>query len=302
MEQQEGQIDDKELDAIFNADDSTQTEDVVQATSEDTVEGSEVREESTEVKADSSEGTKEEVVEDPSPSNYDALKKEFDSLQHKYKSDEGRVSALQRQINELQKVNNTLNRASQPRQVAKPKPKIDSKKIVDDLYSGDEDKAKAAVEALVSQQPTANTVDVERRMNQVVQPLLEAEKERSKATQEQALAEVYPDWREQVNSSEFSEWLGGLPKPVQQLVHSNESSDAVYMLNQFNKSKPTSVVEDERTKVEKIQDKRDKQLADGTGLSSKHSAGASGGMPSDPDALFDYLERNDPDLKSAYRR
>jgi hypothetical protein len=302
MEQQEGQIDDKELDAIFNADDSTQTEDVVQATSEDTVEGSEVREESTEVKADSSEGTKEEVVEDPSPSNYDALKKEFDSLQHKYKSDEGRVSALQRQINELQKVNNTLNRASQPRQVAKPTPKIDSKKIVDDLYSGDEDKAKAAVEALVSQQPTANTVDVERRMNQVVQPLLEAEKERSKATQEQALEEVHPDWRAQVNSPEFSEWLGGLPKPVQQLVHSNESSDAVYMLNQFNKSKPNSVVEDGRTKVEKIQDKRDKQLADGTGLSSKHSAGASGGMPSDPDALFDYLERNDPDLKSAYRR
>jgi hypothetical protein len=302
MEQQEGQIDDKELDAIFNEDDSTQTEDVVQATSEDTVEESEVKEESTEVKADSSEDMKEEVVEDPSPSNYDALKKEFDSLQHKYKSDEGRVSALQRQINELQKVNNTLKRVEQPRAVARPKPKINSKKIVDDLYSGDEDKAKAAVEALVSQQPTANTVDVERRMNQVVQPLLEAEKERSKATQEQALAEVHPDWREQVNSSEFSEWLGGLPKPVQQLVHSNESSDAVYMLNQFNKSKPTPVVEDERTKVEKIQDKRDKQLADGTGLSSKHSAGASGGMPSDPDALFDYLERNDPDLKSAYRR
>jgi hypothetical protein len=301
MEQQEGQIDDKELDEIFNADDSKQTEDVVQATSEDTVEESEVKEESTEVKANSSEDTKEEVVEDPSPSNYDALKKEFDSLQHKYKSDEGRVSALQRQINELQKVNNTLNRASQPRQVAKPTPKIDSKKIVDDLYSGDEDKARAAVEALVSHQP-ANTVDVEKRMNQVVQPLLEAEKERSKATQEQALEEVYPDWKDQVNSSEFSEWLEGLPKPVQQLVHSNESSDAVYMLNQFNKSKPTSVVEDERTKVEKIQDKREKQLADGTGLSSKHSAGASGGMPSDPDALFDYLERNDPDLKSAYRR
>ena len=304
MELKEGQVDEAELDAIFNEDSEDKVEAVTEVTAEAETSGGIVEEVATEIVADSAEKESVEVVEEtPDPlSDFDALKKEFDSLNHKYKSDEGRVSALQRQINELQKVNNTLKaRQVAPRPVAKP-PRLDSGKIVDDLYSGDEEKAKAAVEALVNQQPTANTVDVERRMNQVVQPLLEAEKERSKATQEQALEEVYPDWKDQVNSSEFSEWLEGLPKPVQQLVHSNESSDAVYMLNQFNKSKPTSVVENERTKVEKIQDKREKQLADGTGLSSKHSAGASGGMPSDPDALFDYLERNDPDLKSAYRR
>ena len=297
MEQQEGQIDDKELDAIFNGGDSVQTEDVVEATSEDKVEESEVKEESTEIQAESSESSTEDVAEDTSPSDYDALKKEFDALQHKYKSDEGRVSALQRQINELQKVNNTLKRADQPRTrvVAKPTPTIDSKKIVDDLYSGDEDKAKAAVEALVSQRPAVDTASVEQKVNQVVKPLLDAEKERTKASQEQALAEVYPDWREQGNSSEFSEWLGGLPSPVQQLIHSNESSDAVYMLDQFNKSRPNSVAESGKSKVEKIQDKRERQLADGTGLPPKHSAGASGGMPSDPDALYDYLERNDPD-------
>ena len=304
MEQQEGQIDDKELDAIFNADDAKQTEDVVQATSEDTVGESEVKEESTEVKADSSEGTKEEVVEDPSPSNYDALKKEFDSLQHKYKSDEGRVSALQRQINELQKVNNTLKaRQVAPRPVAKP-PRLDSGKIVDDLYSGDEEKAKAAVEALVSHRPAAvGNGNVEQTVNKMVQPLFAAEKARAKAQQEQVLESTYPDWREQVNSEEFSSWVSGLAAPIRQLVNSDDAQDAIQLLKYFNSTKGVSTsVGSGKSEVEKLKEKRGKQLSGGTAPSSKHNASVSGGMPSDPDALFDYLERNDPDLKTAYGR
>jgi hypothetical protein len=304
MEQQEGQIDDKELDAIFNEDDTAKTEDVVEATTEDKVEETEVKEDSTEIKADSSEEEAVVESEEPSPpSNYDALKKDFANLQHKYKSDEGRVSALQRQINELQKVNNTLKRTPQEETPVETKPTIDSKKIVDDLYSGDEEKARAAVEALVSQRPATNAVDIEQTVNKVVQPLVEAEKARARSTQEQALEDVHPDWREQVKSPEFSEWLNALPQTVQQLIHSDDASDAVYILDQFNRVEtPEPTVDSEKTKVEKIQDKREKQLADGTGLPSKHSAGASSGMPSDPDALFDYLERNDPDLKPAYRR
>ncbi len=305
MEQQEGQIDDKELDEIFNADDSKQTEDVVQATSEDKVEESEVKEESTEVKADSSEDTKEEVVEDPSPSNYDALKKEFDSLQHKYKSDEGRVSALQRQINELQKVNNTLKSSPPTTENRRPAQRLNSKKIVDDLYSGDEAKAQAAVEALVASnnRQDIDVSHVDERVNTLVQPLVDAEKARFFSQQEQVVDSYYPDWKSQVKTPEFSQWLQSKSNYVKQLIHSDSAHDAVELLDIYHgKSGRVDAVESGRTKVEKIQDKREKQLADGTGLSSKHSAGASGGMPSDPDALFDYLERNDPDLKSAYRR
>jgi hypothetical protein len=306
MELKEGQVDEAELDAIFNEDSEDKVEAVTEVTAEAETSGGIVEEVATEIVADSAEKESVEVVEEtPDPlSDFDALKKEFDSLNHKYKSDEGRVSALQRQINELQKVNNTLKaRQVAPRPVAKPS-RLDSGKIVDDLYSGDEEKAKAAVEALVSHRPAAvGNGNVEQTVNKMVQPLFAAEKARAKAQQEQVLESTYPDWREQVNSEEFSSWVSGLAAPIRQLVNSDDAQDAIQLLKYFNSTKGVSTsVGSGKSEVEKLKEKRGKQLSGGTAPSSKHNASVSGGMPSDPDALFDYLERNDPDLKTAYGR
>jgi hypothetical protein len=306
MELKEGQVDEAELDAIFNEDSEDKVEAVAEVTAEAETSEDIVEEVTTEIVADSADKESVAVVEEsPDPSSdFGALKKDFETLQHKYKSDEGRVSALQRQINELQKVNNTLKaRQVAPRLVAKP-PQLDSGKIVDDLYSGDEEKAKAAVEALVSHRPAAvGNGNVEQAVNKIVQPLFAAEKARGKALQEKVLSDTYPDWKDQVNSEEFSSWVSGLATPIRQLVNSDDAQDAIQLLQYFHSSRDGSTpVKSGKSEVERIKEKRGKQLAEGTTPSSKHNASVSGGMPSDPDAIFDYLERNDPDLKTAYKR
>ena len=140
-------------------------------------------------------------------------------------------------------------------------------------------------------------------VNKMVQPLFEAEKARTKARQEEVLEATYPDWREQVNSEEFSSWVSGLATPIRQLVNSDDAQDAIQLLQYFNSTRGVSApAESGKSEVEKLKEKRGKQLSGGTAPSSKHNASVSGGMPSDPDALFDYLERNDPDLKTAYGR
>ena len=256
-----------------------------------------------------SEPTQESLKEDveaeaPAEKDYAALEAEHEKLKHQYKSDEGRIAALQRKVSSLENVNSTLKkpearRTPPPLPTRKPNP-VNAKKIVEDLYSGDEKKAQSAVLA-ITQGNTANqafnAANVQKQVDQMLQPLREAEQAKHKLSQEEALEKAFPNWKVQVNEPHFEEWLQGRSATVKKLVHSNDSADAIELLTYYNSSVGNTTEEDTgKTQVERVQDKRAKQLSASGGISSK-SAGSSGAMPTDPDALFDYLERNDPDLR-----
>jgi hypothetical protein len=244
-------------------------------------------------------------AEAPAENSYAALEAEHEKLKHQYKSDEGRIAALQRKVSSLENVNSTLKKPAvrkaspPPLPTRKPNP-VNAKKIVEDLYSGDEKKAQSAVLA-ITQGNTANqafnAANVQKQVDQMLKPLREAEQAKQKLGQEEALEKAFPNWKVQVNEPHFEEWLQGRSETVKKLVHSSNSADAIELLTYYNSSVGNVTEEDTgKTQVEKVQDKRAKQLNASSGISSK-SAGSSGAMPTDPDALFDYLERNDPDLR-----
>jgi len=299
----EDQPKDEELDAIFN--ESEESSDEVQASSAEPEEG--VANESVEAQPETIEASEEvgeEAVEQNTPTELESLRTDYEKLQHKYRSDDGRIAALQRQVSELQKVNNTLSRSVDARaSTPKGKPDINPEQIVEDLYSGDEKRAKTAVETLISKSSGGSRQEVEEAVRRQVQPLRDAEHNRLKASEEQALEKAYPDWRQTVNTNEFKQWFSNRPKSIQKLAESDYSSDAIDLLDYYTSTTATpQSAKAEPSKVDQIKAKREKQLASGTGISSKGGSGASGGEPTDPDALFNYLERNDPDYNTALRR
>jgi len=305
METIEGQATEAELESIFN--DGEGTEVAVEATAEEQPDTNteNVQPESDPDPVIAANAVAEEVknAEEPSVDELTALRQEHEKLQHKYKSDDGRIAALQRQVSDLQRVNDTLSRP-QKAETPDAKPSLTTDKIVSDLYSGDEERAKAAVEAIATMGSGTAGVEVEDTVNRMVKPLVDAEKQRYNLSQEEVLLRQYPQWRETVRTKQFATWLEQRPDQIKQLTKSNNAQDAIELLNYYTLSnKPIEAMASVgKTPVEKIQAKRNQQLQSGTAVASKPSTAVQGGMPSDPDAVFDYLERNDPDLNRAYGR
>ena len=304
METNDGQPTDAELDDIFNEGTKPEIE-AEESSAEVEASSSEETQPDLEAQSEDSAENVQETITQKETDEVENLRREYKELEHKYKSDDGRIAALQRQVSDLQKVNDTLS--SQPKEET-PKvevPSYDSKQIVQDLYSGDEAKAQAAVEAISNMKSSGGDgEDIDAAIRKAVQPLMEAEKARYDLSQEEVLESVHPDWRTTVGTEEFAEWLNSKPVQIQQLSRSDEASDAVELLNYYalSSAKPEAPTSSAKTQVEELQEKRSKQLESGKPLASKSGAGAQGGMPSDPDAVFDYLERNDPDLNRAYGR
>jgi hypothetical protein len=291
---------DQELDDIFNAgsEDSAEVEASAENPTDEVEETSKAAES---LKAVTSDNVDSAPVAEQ-PSELDALRADYEKLNHKYRSDDGRIAALQRQVSDLKQVNSTLNQSVDAKATTKTGADVDSAQIVDDLYSGDEARAKAAVETIISR-GNGDAQDVEATVRRHVQPLQEAENKRTQVIEEQALEQHYPEWRQTVNSPEFKRWFSDRPLSIRNLAESDASQDAVDLLDYYSATTKTRApAEAEPSKVDQIKAKREKQLASGTGMSTKGGAGATGGEPTDPDALFNYLERNDPDYNNTALR
>jgi hypothetical protein len=226
-------------------------------------------------------------------------------LQQNVRSNSGRVSAYQQKINQLEaqlkQVQATPHAESDgiPQQDAQ----AIARQVVDDLMSGDEEKAAAALaEALtrgaVGTQQTVDDNYVRNIVNEAVRPFQEAEKSRFRQTQEQTLETIHPDWRDTARSDEFRQWVVNQPESVQTLMQSDSASDAATLLNYFKQSRPAPQMQEApvpNERVAQIQAKRERQLSQGQTPSTRGGRAVGGAAPDDPDALFEYLERNDPD-------
>ena len=239
-------------------------------------------------------------------SQYRDAQQHIAQLQQNVRSNSGRVSAYQQKINQLEA--QLKSAQATPHAESKGVPQQDAQKIarqvVDTLMSGDEEKAAAALaDALtrgaVGTPQSVNDDYVKNIVNEAVRPFQEAEKSRYKQTQEQALESIHPGWRDTARSSEFKAWVSAQPDSVQKLVQSDDAADAATLLTYFKQSRPQPVVTQEapvsNERVSQIQAKRERQLSQGQIPETRGGRAVGSSAPDDPEALFEYLERNDPD-------
>ena len=226
-------------------------------------------------------------------------------LQQNVRSNSGRVSAYQQKINQLEAQLKQVQ--SSPNAESNAVPQQDAqtiaRQVVDTLMSGDEEKAAAALaQALTRGAVGTNTVSnddhVQKIVSEAIRPFQEAEKSRYRQSQEQTLEQIHPDWRDTARSSEFKAWVSVQPESVQKLVQSDAANDAATLLTYFKQAQNVNTVREApvpNERVAQIQAKRERQLNQGQIPSTRGGRAVGGSAPDDPDALFEFLERNDPD-------
>jgi hypothetical protein len=82
------------------------------------------------------------------------------------------------------------------------------------------------------------------------------------------------------------------------LAASEDAADASTLLTYYKQAQAlaqSSQAPAPNETVAHIQAKRERQLNQGQSPSMRSGRSVGGGTPEDPDALFDYLERHDPD-------
>lgn len=222
-------VEGKELDEETEVEEAEETE-------ETEVETEEAEESEEENEVDETTDDKEEI-------DVEALIRERDDYKQKFQSNNGRISAYQRQLDELQQSNAHL--ASQ---IAKSVDDTGSKseareQIAGEISNQSWDELKEDmpdVAAAIDERLKAMIDDRIKPINEKIQPIsqsLQEQRQReAEARFERELAVVkdrHPDFDDVVRSSEFSEWLGQQPEPVQQLQNSDSAADAAYLLDTF---------------------------------------------------------------------
>lgn len=187
----------------------------------------------------------------------------FAELQHRLRSDNGRVGALQRQINELQ------------RQLqAPPKPsETPPKELVDWAVFEREypDEAKA-FKALQS----ASDAKI-----QALQEKIDSLSTPADGQFYDLLDAVRPDWRETVNTPDFSLWLSAQDEPTQFRFGSAKISDAVSLLRAYDAHKDAK-----KAKADQIKQTREQRARNSETLSGRQTQPALDGEVDDKDALW----------------
>lgn len=215
-------------------------------------------------------------------------------LTHRINSDAGRVSAFQRKVNGLEQEIQTIREggtAGQP----------DPNQIADAMSGSDDewvqftedypDVAKAIDNRLgKAGQATQESIDStlapikEQHQRTIVN---EAEATANNAVE--AVTNVFPQWKEAINSNEYKVWLDTQPPGIQALQESHDTADAISLIEMFDnnlvangqptlKATPNNGVEalEVKDKADELKAKRERQLQDGTTVTSK-SAGVDPG-------------------------
>jgi hypothetical protein len=88
------------------------------------------------------------------------------------------------------------------------------------------------IEAIVSQRTQDATAPLVKQLNEVI------------------VSSAHKNWKADINTPAFADWLQVQPADVQQLVHSTDPMDAIQMLDKFaeHKTKPAAAVKSDRQK------------------------------------------------------
>lgn len=158
-------------------------------------------------------------------SEVDQLKAEIQKWQHRYNSDIGRVNAYQRKIQELE------SQVKQPAKGDNPEGSGMTDKEWEQLKQDYPDIASAfekklgAIESKYEEKFGA--------ISNQMRPLNEMQQQQYRQSQLQALESVHPDWREVVQTPDYSQWLQAQPPEIQQFMNSMEADRNIFLLNSY---------------------------------------------------------------------
>lgn len=219
------------------------------------------------------------------------MQQKLAAADHEIRSNRGRIAALQRKAQEA-----TAPAKQEPqRDLAQPagvsdKRWEDFKKDFPEVAEVFEAKLKH-MEQLVDQ-----------RLGQATQPIKELEHRQYLQGQYAALEAAHPDWQQAVKSNEFRSWLSAQPTAVQQILQSEDASEASWLLGRFKQDVAAIQAQRARqqsapagspaqTNVGQLNEQRNRRLQQSAGIGSAKSTAGQSGPPDDFDAAFDYFAR-----------
>jgi hypothetical protein len=119
------------------------------------------------------------------------------------------------------------------------------------------------------------------QLQQQVAPLVEHEQRKQEEAKLAVLDNQHPDWRSQVKSTQFKQWLGLQPQAVQQLAFSDAVSDAAYLISSYSR-------ESGATTSKQVAQNRSDRLQQNLGVKAKPNRQTTA-IPQDFEGAFAYF-------------
>lgn len=225
---------------------------------------------------------------EPKPStqaeeSLESLKRKLAEIEHRERSASGRIGAFQKRINELESQIN-----SKQNEVIRALTSADDKEFRENYPE-----IAAAMDAKVSSVAAA----VQQQVQQAIQPLKQAEESRILEQQFAALEAAHPAWQQTVASPDFKSWLQVQPEPVKTLANSREAADAAALINFYKAMRPQTEPRTSAAPKNELQEKRERQLAQSSGIPARNKPSVTSSIPNDFDAAFNAFVNADPRFK-----
>ena len=165
-------------------------------------------------------------------------------LQH-VKTAEGRVSAMQRELELSRQAQKAVSDAPSQQQIAVAAKNPEKWESLKTDFPEWGEAMEEFVTAKLSGFSAPAAVDVDAL---VAQKLGEAKAETVRLLEESRIEAKYEDWRDIVNTSDFTAWYSAQPPEIQRLAESTKARDALEMLDKFHaaKAKPAAGIRQER--------------------------------------------------------
>jgi hypothetical protein len=165
-------------------------------------------------------------------------------LQH-VKTAEGRVSAMQRELELSRQAQKAVSDAPSQQQIAVAAKNPEKWESLKTDFPEWGEAMEEFVTAKLSGFSAPPAVDVDAL---VAQKLGEAKTETVRLLEESRIEMKYEDWRDIVNTTDFTAWYSAQPPEIQRLAESTKARDAIEMLDKFHaaKAKPAAGIRQER--------------------------------------------------------
>lgn len=180
----------------------------------------------------------------------DQLKQSNAQLLHQFKSTEGRVAAMQREAEQARKAQQSVAPQNAPTQgqiavAAKNPEKWEQLKSDFPEWAGAMEEYVATKLSGINLQPGIQASEV---TDYVERKLAEERSAMTKAIEEARVDGRYDNWRETVNTPDFTQWFALQSAEIRALADSSSGRDAIKLLDMFHatKAKPAAEIKQER--------------------------------------------------------
>ena len=217
---------------------------------------------------------------EPVQDEIEQYKAEIQKWQHKYNSDLGRQNALQRKITELEAQVAEARKAPNENPEGSGVTDAEWESMKEDfpeIASGFDARLRSV---------TAQYEQQIQQLQAAINPIQEQARSSQRNMQLEQLAQQHPDWQDIAGSQEFRSWVNEQPRPVQQLIESEDAAEAAYLISTYKQStgQVTQAPNDE------LKQRRDRQLRQGQTISNRGGRSKTNLPPADDyEAAFNYF-------------